>query len=395
MKRIGIVALALMLAASACTSGPPKRGARVLEMDGTVEAKLDGGWSGVSGDQVIEPDTRMRLGEDSKLRMETTAGTLFVLPIRGSGAEFVLRDGSIELDRGDLLVETIEDGAFAAMVRGVEVRIAGTVRVTRSLSVRVAAYRGGALAVVAGATLEIPAYRQVILGPNALPTKTEPLRLDPDDAFDGLVAAELINLDRELAALRAGYEAQFGVLIPRLARLEPIRQDAGEASLSFVTPVLSTWRAGDVIVGLVIALTLNARGDGSLATMFDEVRSQFFEGGSWAVIAAGFGLESGTVLERAARAVALITGGVKPGRGEPINKPPPSPSVNPTPRPSVSPSRSSSPRPTPTRTKTPSPTPSPSVTPSPSSSPSTTPTPTVPPPPTGSCQPVDQLLGNC
>ncbi|MFP5224979.1 MAG: hypothetical protein ACLGH3_05410 [Actinomycetota bacterium] len=398
MRNLAAV-LALGLLAASCTSGPPKAGARVIEADGVVEVRAaDAGWVPLRIDDIIEPSSRVRVGTGARLRLENPDAFILVAPIGTQPAELVVGDRSLTLERGDMLLETAADRTASVMIRSIEVRVAGMVRISGSLSLRVATYRGGALAVVPGASLEIGLLRQAVIGGNALPPATTPIRLDPEDVFDGLAVPSLLNLERELAAVRSGYEAQFGRRMVRVSRLDPVSRDAGRPPFNFVRPVLDDWRAGDVVVGVVMALLRDAKGDGDLVTVFNEIRALFDEGASWAVIAGTFGLDPDTVQERVARAVALIVGEVEPGRGDPIDEPPdPEPPSTPTPTPTRSPTRG--PTPTPTRTTTPSPTPTPSNSPSPSPSPTTSgspsPSPTVPPPPTGSCQPVDQLLGNC
>jgi hypothetical protein len=400
MRATGSI-LALGLLAAGCTSGPPEVGARVLEAAGTVEVRAPGSeWSPLSIDDVVEPSSRVRVGPDSRLRLENSDAFILVAPIGTQAAELVVGDRALTLERGDLLVETAAEKTASVMVRSIEIRMAGLVRVSGSLSLRVASYRGGALAVVPGASLEIGLLRQAVIGGNALPPATSPIRLDPDDVFDGVAVPSLLNLERELAAVRSGYEAQFGRRMLRVSRLDPVSRDAGRPPFNFVRPVLDDWRAGDVVVGVVMALLRDAQGQGDLVSVFNEIRDLFDEGATWSVVAGTFGLDPDTVQERVARAVALIVGEVEPGRGDPIDEPPdPDPTSTPSPTPTRSPTRSPSPSPTNTSSPSPSPTntgsPSPSPSPSPTNTGSPTPTPTVPPPPTGSCQPVDQLLGNC
>lgn len=400
MKRVATLPIALALVASACTSGPPDRGARVLEAAGTVEVRVadQGAWVPLGIDAIVEPGSRVRVAPDGRLRMETAAASLLVAPIGSTSAEFVVGDPNLSLERGDVLVETAAEQTATVMARQIEIRIAGTVRVWGSLSLRVGSYRGGALAVVAGASLEVARLREAIFAGGALPATTTPIRLDPSDTFDALVVPELINLDRELAAVRTGYEAQFGATMKRVARLDPVSRDAGRPAFGFVQPLLARWRSGDIIVGVVLALIRDARGDGDLPTVFGEVRDLFDEGASWGVVAGTYDLGSDTVQERVARAVALVVGEVQPGKGEPIDQPPtPEPTTGPTSAPSPSPRPSQSPTPKPSASPKPSPSPSPTPSPSPSptSSPDPTASPPVPPPPTGSCQPVDRIFGNC
>jgi hypothetical protein len=411
--RLLAASLAMGLVASGCTGGNSSGGpAKILESSGEIEVHSTEGWQ-PAGDE-IAADARIRIsGEGAYVLLESDLGRVRVAPAEGAEiAEVTFVVGAIDLDYGDVLVSLAEDRSVTLRSTGPDLSVvsdAGTVRLTEGAYTMVASYAGSANAVLIEQELFVPPWHEASLRAGRLPADATPIRLFTDDAFDRFAASDVLALDGELLALRRGYQAEFGSRIESIDELDPIARDAARDPFTFVRPVMQEWKSGDVLIGVVIALLLEANGEGPLPEMFDKVRNLYSRGATWGVTAAIFGYAPDTLVDRVGRAIALRSGAVEPGRGDPINEPPPReepPFPRPTSSPVPQPSPSSSPTPTrsPTPTSSPSPSPSPTPTQSPSPTPTNTdPTPPTPPPtpsisqpiPSQSCEPVDQIFGNC
>jgi hypothetical protein len=411
--RIRAALLAGLLAVPACTGGGDGSAA-IAELAGTVEVFEGDGWSAV-GDAVPNV-SRLRLqGEDAFVVLEHALGRIRIAPAEsGERAEVHLDETAIDLRYGDVVV-TLGESPVTVRVPSPGLTVlseAGTIRVTDGVYTRVATYAGSAVATLIDRDLFVPAWHEASLVAGDLPNAPIPTRLRATDAMDQFAASEVLALDAELLALRRGFEAEFGKRIRRIRDLDAIAEDAKRNPFTFVEPVLASWDSGDVLVGVVLALLLEATGQGALPEMFARVRETFDRGASWGVISAIHGFTADTIVDRVSRAVALRSGEVEPGRGEPINEPPPRvepttfprPTSSPAPSPTANPTptRSRSPRPTPTTTSSntsppPSPSPSPSTTSSDPSPPVTPPPSPSPPvtPPSGSCDPVQRVFGTC
>ena len=343
-------------------------------------------------------------GSDAYVVLEGPLGAVRIGVAFGADqAEAAIQGSTFELRYGDLLVVAAEEREATVRVPEPDLTVeteGGTVRVTHGDSTRIATYHGSAIATLLGETVPLSPWRQLPLRNGRLPAIAAPIELFATDPVDVFAASDVLALESELQGLMRGFEAQFGTRLESLDDLAPIERDARLENLVFLRPVLARWRSGEVIVGLVLSLLFETTAQMPLAGAFSRVRALLEDQrASWAVAAVMLGFEPADVIDRVTRAVALYTGDVTPGQGDPINAPPdqpppPPPSFQPSPtRSSSRPSPSPSPSPSRTRRPSPSPSRSPSPSPTPTQS-SPSPSPTLPNP-SGSCNPTDQVLGNC
>lgn len=394
MRTLG-ACCALTLVLSSCTgSGGGNGAARIVASSGTVEMRVEGGaWELAEGEVGEHVELRLE-GEGSHVEITSGMGNLYFGVPGGDVAALLEIDGSnLALEFGDLLIAADEGKAatlsaprgLSAMTEG------GTVRLTISEVKRLAVYSGAASATLLGKTLTINSWRQVSFTNDRFAALIPPLQLDPLDPMDVFAASDVISLDADLETFMRGFEGQFGARIRSITELADIAADAQRRPFRFLERVMPTWRSGDVLCALVLALLLESESNLALGEAFAQIKELSDAGATWGVISAMLGLSHDTVVDRVARAIALRSGEVEPGRGDPINSPPPSTN---SPRPSSTPTSSPTSRPSPTASPTKTNTPSPSPSPSSSVPPIPTPSPSTPSP-SESCQPVDQIFGNC
>lgn len=401
--------LVLPLALTACPGGGGSPGELSITDSAGVIEMLDEDGTWIEASTSLSAGSELQLsGEDAFVSLEGAVGAVRVAVARGATeARMAVTEDGFKLRYGDLAVASMDDAAVSIEVPNASDSVSeliaettgGTMRVSIGDSKRLAVYDGVAMLTFLGESVEVGSWRQVGFASGRLPGLIPPLRLDPNDPMDLFAASEIVSLDRELASVARGFEAEFGLRIRSISELSDIAADAARAPFTFLQPLLRAWRAGDVLIGLVLALVHESTAEVSLPDAFGEVKQLREAGASWGIAAAILGLTPTTVTDRVARAVALRAGEIDPGRGDPINTPPTDqPTSNPTPSPTPRPSGSKSPSPKPSGTRSPSPSGSSS---SPSPPPTTTeppippPTTPSPPPPTSSCQPVDQIFGNC
>lgn len=394
MKRKIAALISLALVCGACFGGPTKAPSvfSVAEITGAAQGRFPGdtGWRAVKDGEQVPAGTRVRLiGASDALKL-----------MRGEQIEVELRanEGGVEGDAaaeativsldevavqtGDLLART--GGAQQISLRSADDGIVarssdGIFRLDRRVSLRVGVYQGTVTVSGPSGDTEVARLREV-QPRNGVPGTPIPLGIDDDDAWDARFLGPTLDLERDLEAQIAGYEGEFGKRTRSVDELSSIARDT-RRDLGFVSGELDRFPSGDILVGLVIALLVDARGGADAATGFAELLEMRGSGASWGVIAADRDAEPAEVLSGVVRAIGLRTGVVTPGKGPSII-----PSGSPKPRSTTS--RRPSSRPTTTRTPTPTPTKSPTPRPSPTPSPSPSPTSTP-------CSDVDVLLGNC
>lgn len=396
MKR-GVVPLALLAMLSGACIGGGKEEApsafSVTELTGAPQGRAPGGssWRTLVVGEVIPEGTVLRLPTASDI-VRVTRGEQIEIELRANesaadgdvAAEAtIVSADDVAVQTGDVLARS--EGAQPLTLRSADDGISasssnGAFRLDRRVSLRIGVYTGTVAVSGPGGESSVARLREV-QPRNGAPGSTMPLDVDEDDAWDGRFLGDVLDLDRDLSAQVAGYEGEFGARTSSVDDLAAIARDA-KRDLGFVRSSLSRFSSGDVLVGVVLALLVEAAGGDDAPTAFTEMLTLRSRGASWGIIAADRRVDLAAVRSAVVRSVGLRTGVVTPGRG-----------------PSIVPSGKPTPRPSSTRSATTSPTRSPSARPSSSPSPRPSPSPsTKPPSPSPSptpCSDVDVLLGNC
>jgi hypothetical protein len=253
-------------------------------------------------------DTVLQRGEDVRLVLEDgtsrTASEGDRVPPGATvtagvtGAELATRDRVVHLG-GDTSV-TVLDGARQVLrsgfvlvdapgrAPGVELQTAsGTVttaqgslvRVDGGSLVRVGVLRGDAAAVRAAgrrATSDVDAYFQVQVPQGGLPGARSPFVLTPGDAYERVLAADLVRADEDLTALASRLDADGAV--GRVV-MTALRADVpGDPAPAAGAP------GSESALGFLIARASDD--DAPVAERYRTVRGYRSEGGSWGVVAA-------------------------------------------------------------------------------------------------------------
>ena len=273
------VAVAVLQGGTASADTVLARGAgAVLELpDGTERPAVEGETvprgatlrAGVTGARLDTRDREVHLG-----------GATAVTVVDGASQElregFVLVDAAdapgLELRTGGALV-TVEDDSL--------------VRVDGGGLARVGVLRGEPAQVrPAGrsAATEVPTYFSVQVPTGGTPSSAVPFALTPGDAYERLLAAELVMADADLTALGSQLDAggtAGRTVLAALNRAVPTEQAP-------VLPVAATAGtpapAGERALGFLVAAA--AGGDDPLPTRYADVRELRGRGGSWGVVAA-------------------------------------------------------------------------------------------------------------
>lgn len=210
----------------------------------------------------------------------------------GGGTEVTVRDGVRQvLRRGFVLVDASDDApgveleTTAATVTTADDSL---VRVDGGLLVRVGVLRGDAAAVRPTArrtSTELPTYYQVQVAPGALPGASTPFVLTPGDAYERLLASDLVSADEDLTALasRLDTDGSAGRVV-----MTALRSDVPAG------PALAAGAPGsEGTLGYLIATA--APGTDPLVERYAKVRGLRELGGSWGVVAAIVRAEVGRV----------------------------------------------------------------------------------------------------
>jgi hypothetical protein len=297
MKRALSVGLALVVVASVgagCSRQELRPGEARLSVSGRVLLAKPG-----KAPKPVEKDAVIHYGD----RVKLVAGTARIEAADGAGYE--LRCGAIgcadatdfrlasdpTLEAGDLLVSA---GPKPVLVHaaGSEVEVAGVARLSRSLAVSAAAYRGHVVLRSGGRPFTVHALRQAAVPAiGVLPTAATPLAYDDGDEWDRRLLGAAMAFGRELEArgrafgpnVRPGEGRTAGFyeqLLPELDR-EP----------AFQTSWLTAGRSpGETLVGATIAVA------GSRASFPERWRNVFGfrdEGAAWGLVALDQGVTDG------------------------------------------------------------------------------------------------------
>lgn len=282
-----VVALGLVaLGAAGCSKSKLRVDEARLVVDGRVLLTQRG-----KSPRPVEKATTIHYGD----RVKLVTGTARIAT--GDGTTYELRCGRIgcaeatdfrlasdpTLEGGDLLV-TAGKAPVLVHTAGSEVEVTGAARVSRSLAVSAASYRGDVVLRSGGRPFTVRALRQAAVPAiGVLPTSATPLAYDDADEWDRRFLGAAMAFGRELEArgrafgpnVRAGEGRTAGFyeqLLPELAR-EP----------AFDTSLLTVGRPpGETLVGATIAVASRT------ASFVERWRSLFGfrdEGAAWGLVA--------------------------------------------------------------------------------------------------------------
>lgn len=346
--RAGTLVMALL--ASSCTIGrhsPPLNAFRVTNLDGTARIRDSDatrwrtaleGMTVASGATVSVSSGSVTLGRgESTVEIRPSENTATASVMVGSLER-------IEVAAGDVLASIDPAARIGVESQGIGARTNdGVFRFDRRFSVRVGVYQGRATVDSSEGELVVPSLREGVVSGRVLPRAVVPYVIHADDPWDRRLLGDVISLDDSLRAQASGYEAQFGAHLKDVGVLSPIAQESGVA-LSFARPYLGRMRSGDVLAGIVLAVQVQKKHGDVASVVFPRLVSLMDQGATWGLMARDRGVALGAYRVGVERAVALLTGSVRP-----------SPSASPQP----SPTPSTSPTPTRTPTQSPGPTPPP------------------------------------
>jgi hypothetical protein len=261
--------------------------ATVVHTDGSSAAAVPG--------LRLRPGDLVRTGAGGRAELVTRSRHVYL----GSEASLQVLDGeNQQLRHGALVVDAQHGSGLDLRVAGLDVSApAGTaVRVERSVTVRLGALSGSTRVVSGtGRSLHVPALRQVIVGGDALPDSTAPLRLTDDDG-EAHAVPDLVHDDEAINGLARGIDGTGSATasVVTASWHGPLtRTPSGVGRSERVLPVViaSAGPASDAIHRYRTAVAL---------------RSQ---GGSWGVVAHVLGVGSARVVDQ----LALLERTQKPG----------------------------------------------------------------------------------
>ncbi|MEW6152749.1 MAG: hypothetical protein AB1673_02010 [Actinomycetota bacterium] len=300
-----VVALSVTTVLGACTREEPRAAGR-LTVDGRAEvATLEGDLVSVTGARTLRSGEEVRLvegtgllglGDDRAVEIETGTSLRLLFATTSTGRT----EPRAELLTGDVLVSS--NGAEAMLDAGrTVVTVSGVARVTRSLAVSVAVYRGSAGVESDGRSVSVPALRQVTVPAPGLPSRATPLSPSPSDRWDQRFLGDAVDLGNQLAALSRGFSAQlsagegtsaafFRRLLPGLAE-QPFDD-------TFIDPAQP---GGEVLVGAAIAV---AGTRGNFVTRWADVFAFHADGASWGLVALDQSVDRAPLLASVDAAIA-------------------------------------------------------------------------------------------
>src|SRR3954451_7685210 len=218
--------------ASATTVLAGVTGASVVHPDGSTAAAVNG--------LRLRPGDVVRTGLGGRAELVTRARQVYV----GSQASVQVLDGEHQqLRHGAMVVDAQHGSGVSLRVAGVEVTTpAGTaLRAERSVTVRLGALAGRSHIVSStGRSLDLPSLHPVVVGGDALPELTTPVRLTDDDGESHAVPV-LVGDDESLVGLAggiAGPGAATAEVVTAAWRGPTARTPAGVARSERVLPVV-------------------------------------------------------------------------------------------------------------------------------------------------------------
>jgi len=237
--------------------------ATVVHSDGTTRPGIDG--------LKLRPGDVVRTGDRGRAELVTQDRIVYV----GSQAAIQVVDGAHQVLRSGAVVADAQDGPpldLDVATYAVTVAAGSATRAERSFTSRIAALAGSTdVRSAAGRRLTINALHQAMVGGDALPDTTTPLRLTDDDG-EAHAVPDLVRDDETLNGLARGIDSTG----PSTARV--ITASAELGSLTAPTGV----GRSDRLLPAVIAAAGSAAG---AQVRYDRAVGFRKAGGSWGVIA--------------------------------------------------------------------------------------------------------------
>src|SRR4051812_42547155 len=218
--------------ASATTVLAGVTSASVVHADGSTAAAVNG--------LRLRPGDVVRTDPGGRAELVTRARHVYV----GSEASVQVIDGEHQqLRHGAVVVDAQRGSGLSLRVAGLDVSApAGTaLRAERSVTMRLGALAGASRVVSStGRSLDLAALHQVVVGGDALPDATTPLRLTDDDGESHAVPV-LVHDDESLVGLARGIDgtgAATAKVVTASWRGPSTRTPAGVARSERVMPVV-------------------------------------------------------------------------------------------------------------------------------------------------------------
>ncbi|MDQ1694963.1 MAG: hypothetical protein QOJ03_316 [Frankiaceae bacterium] len=273
--------LAVGMTLTGCSSSVSSAATELQRVFATTVVHADGSSvNGVAGLR-LRPGDLVRTGTGGRAELVTRSRVVYV----GSNAAVQIVDGARQqLRHGSVVVDAQHGPGLALRVAGLSVSTdAGSaVRAERSLTVRLGTLAGSARVTSrTGRQLTIPGLKQTMVGGDALPDTTTPLRLTDDDGESHAVP-DLVRDDETLIALARGIDATG-------------RSTAQAVNASWSVPLTAPTGVGrsERILPAVIAAAGPA---GRALDRYDEAVRYRAAGGSWAVVARLVGVRASGVV---------------------------------------------------------------------------------------------------
>jgi hypothetical protein len=351
-RALAVLAAAASLLAGACSNSQGRDAGQPMRLEivqGTAHIESGSGTRKVDGSDKVAVGNRILLSDKGVAELTLADGVVFEL----SGARVTVDSRrQLRLDRGKALAVAagpvvVKSGPISVLSN------AGTFRVDRTLSTRVAVYDKKVRIDGPGSVLPVDTYYEAVVPAGILPRSTTPLQIDPSDRWDVRFLKDAIDVDARLANLSRGLEAQLaaGSGPEFYRRVLPTGFQVG-----LLSPLASS-RKTDVLIGSLIAYEAGKKGKDA-SPVLDEVFGMWHQGASWGLVAHRFDVAQSVLFSLLLDSVNRA-GLVEEGRG-------PALASGPRRKASASPKATSSPK-----APSPSPRTEPSTAPSPEPSPTT------------------------
>lgn len=270
--------LVVAIAGVACSRDSIPEGAARLTSTGRVLVTEPGGRPRSMEAGTVKAGSTVTVVE-GWARLAVAGGTTYEL--RPSATFVVGR--TPELTTGQLLVEAPTRRVTVASA-GSAVVVDGVARITRSLGLDAAVYRGQAVLQSAGREFPVPALRQAAIPAlGIVPTAATPLRVDPDDAWDRRLLAEAIALADELEARSLAFGPNVRPELPRDGSFfKDLLPGLGQEPAFSDTLLVPGRPAGETLVGASI---VTASAKGAFGDRWQAVFGFRSEGATWGLVA--------------------------------------------------------------------------------------------------------------
>ncbi|HEX9968704.1 MAG TPA: hypothetical protein VGB03_01090 [Acidimicrobiales bacterium] len=300
MRRVlalGVVVGVFAVGAAGCSRDRLRADEARLTLSGRALVSQQGGPL-----KPVDADRRLRAGDRVKLvagsaRVEAGDGTTYELRCGGDacgeGSDFEWGSEPTLLN-GEVLVAAARKPVVLEAA-GSEVEVTGMARVSRSLAVSAAAYKGEVVLRSGGRPFTLPALRQAAIPAlGVLPTTAAPVAYDESDEWDRRVLGVAIAFGRELEARSQAFGANLRTGEGRTAGFYKLVVPALDAEPAFDASLVDGRRGrGETLVGAVIA---SKSKKAPFAQRWREVFAFRDEGAAWGLVALDQGVSEGAQL---------------------------------------------------------------------------------------------------